>query len=438
MNKTLRNIIRLASVLMLAAFALPSGAASPTKQFYAVFPAFISSSGSIKVTFYNATPNGNSAINSLSISVASGNVSFTQAQCAAISPGSGTLTSLNTCVVTGFSGILPGLHQDFMLPVTVPDGACGNATWAAAANTGNAYPQGTAFAPMTALMQLTSRCDGVLACGDSFTSGNNTTDPGTVFGIRGLFNKDGKNGSSSSGTCTNVAYANTFLNSNPSQSNHFAWDTGSQPNAAFSYTINWFPTAFLAPSPSQNPGQWPDKQLKVSWASNPTPDQYDPALACLGALTSAQPYGLPAPYGKFYSLTDSTHIVIDVSSNVAGQSYALPVTGSAANFPIVIGTERMQVTAVSAANGSQYTLTVVRQQGGTTLGSPANGDPVMYTLMPVYPTDSSTYPNYHGLQAHMCVADQEWIPSLDAITGNLLIRYSSTLVDIGDGWVSYD
>ncbi|MEP6941984.1 MAG: hypothetical protein ABI981_03560 [Betaproteobacteria bacterium] len=437
MNNALRSAIGSVIMLMLAAFSGPIGAA-PQKLFYAVFPTFITSSP-VSVTFYNASPpNGNSTINSLSIGVGAGNVSISAANCAANSLGTGTLTG-GVCVITNFPGIPTAGNRAFTLPITItPSNApCANTTWVVAANTGNAFPQGTPFDPVGAQMQLSSHCDGILACGGSFTSGANTTDPGTVFGIRGLFNNYGIYYGSSG--CTNVAYANTFLDSNPSQSNHFAWDTGSQPNGAFSYTINWDPAPLSAPSLSQNPGQWPNKQLKVSWASNPTPSQYELALACLGPVTTTQPYGLPAPYGKFYSLTDATHIVIDVASNVAGESYALPVTDSAANFPIVIGGERMQVTAVSAvSSGSRYTLTVVRAQGGTTQYNPVYLDHVMYTLMPIYP-DTNAYPNYRGKQAHMCVADQEWIPSgLDPVTGNLKIRYFSTIVDIGDGWVSFD
>src|SRR5207244_6767342 len=82
-------------------------------------------------------------------------------------------------------------------------------------------------------------CDGILGCNDSFTKPASNSigpnDPGYVTGSRSLFNKDGV----SNGTgCVTVFYgfANDIPNNNKG---HLVWDTASQPNAAFTFTMNF-------------------------------------------------------------------------------------------------------------------------------------------------------------------------------------------------------
>jgi hypothetical protein len=409
----------------------------------------------VTVVFGNESPkSGNSYINSLiltltfpknaGVTIPFGASTFSPSASQVACPSStsnGTLdqTVLNICVANISGGIKPGAKMTITIPVTVTNVACTSASWVGQAFTGNSFSgnpfvdssqAGSAFSQGPAAVG----CDGILGCGQSF--GNPaSTDPGTVFGIRGLFNKDGK--SNSTATCgTNVAYANTLLNADPNtntpQTNHYKWDTNAQPNAAFSYTVNWQPVSL----DQSIGGVWPAGHPKVSWASQPSsPSQYSPALACLGPVDiTTPPYGLPAPYGKVVLVNFDGSIRIDVNGNVAGQSYALPVTSGGASFPIVIGPERTQVTAVAFVSSGVYDLTVNGPQGGTAPYSPQVNDPVMFTPMPIYPSGDLNYP---GQQAHMCVADQEWIPDgLDAITGNLLILYSTTFIDLGDGWSS--
>jgi hypothetical protein len=232
---SLRTTIGFLMVLMLATFALPSSAAQ-TKLFNAVIPTFITSSP-VTVKINNTSP-GNSTINSLSIAV-TGNVSITAANCAANSLGTGLLANGpgTACVITNFAGILSNTSRTFQLPITIQSGAeCANATWVVNANTGNTYPQGTAFTPVD--QNYISSCDGTLACltggepnaDNSFTSG---TGDATVTGIR-YPNKDGS-------ACVEVSYDFTNFIVTNTNTIHQVWDTNSQPNAVFAYAIPWKP-----------------------------------------------------------------------------------------------------------------------------------------------------------------------------------------------------
>ena len=250
---------------------------------------------------------------------------------------------------------------------------------------------------------------GELFCGDSlalaFTNPNNlsNTAPGYAAGSRGANNKDGS-------TCIKVDYTftNTIL---IDDTVHLKWDTNVQPNAAFIYTMN----SRLKPVDGDG---WTARRPNVAWLESPpgTPI-FVPGLACLSP-------GLPAPYGTLTAaINDTTQTSITVNATAT-----LPGTP----FPIVIGTERLQVSAVSGS-----TWTVARGQGGTTAATHFANAPVMSTPLPLIPNDPAFIAPYAvGAQAHMCIASRGWVSSgLDA-SGNPVVEYFTTVIDIGDGWTS--
>jgi len=133
---------------------------------------------------------------------------------------------------------------------------------------------------------------------------------------------------------------------------------------------------------------------------------------------------LPAPYGTLTAaINDTTQTSITVNATAT-----LPGTP----FPIVIGTERMQVSAVSGS-----TWTVARGQGGTTAATHFANAPVMSTPLPLIPNDLAFIAPYAvGAQAQMCIASRGWVSSGLDPSGNPVVEYFTTVIDIGDGWTS--
>jgi hypothetical protein len=112
--------------------------------------------------------------------------------------------------------------------------------------------------------------------------------------------------------------------------------------------------------------------------------------------------------------------------------HALPTT---VPFPIVIGIERMNVTAVTPVSTGIYDLTVVRHHGvpASRAGAHAPGSLVMSTPLPIDPYQGSA--NYQQ-QVNMCVVNHGWMAAgIHPVTGVPQIRYFTTVMDIGDGWV---
>lgn len=408
---SLRKTVGFLMVLMLAVFALPSTAASPQKIFYAVFPTFITSSP-VTITFYNATPNGNSTINSLSIGVVTGaNVTI---NCAGNSLGTGTPQADGSCVITNFAGIPAGGNRTFTLSLNIPSGACANATWVVAANTGNAFPQGTAFAPVTSQMQLNSSCDGALACATESTPGPTSFSDGTVTGIR-YPNKDGS-------ACVAIGYDFTDLIVTNNNTIHQVWDTNSQPNAMFTYAIPWLPVWADPLTGLPNPTQ-------VAWALNSSnlPD-YKDARFCL-----SQTLPVPSVGTLGAAITTPTQTPITVTSSI---------TTFTQKFPIVIDQERMTVAGIS---GNQWAVT--RGAGGTTktahsqfYSDNVTAKKVMSTLLPL-DGDGVT-----GNLMHMCILTQEVnIVAPASCTAAAptnpppaCLQINQTLLDAGDGFANQE
>jgi hypothetical protein len=243
--------------------------------------------------------------------------------------------------------------------------------------------------------------------------------------FRSIYNKDGTfNG------CGGVSYFasdtfNNFSTLNPTLV-HFRWDQSSFSTAAFQYTV-YYATAPSAPFPKVG-WLYQDGTLAANVGADPNANPLNPVVfiqapACLSAV-------LPTPYGSLSaavkSLTDK-NLKVDTS----GGALLLPTPFPSGGFPIVIGTERMQVTAISGSTG---TWTVVRATGGTTAATHAIGSPVTSSPLPILPGvspfDSTSLPTppapySAGNQAQLCVA------GMGTDSGFPFIKY----FDIGDGWV---
>jgi hypothetical protein len=244
---------------------------------------------------------------------------------------------------------------------------------------------------------------------NSFPPGvGNITQPGYAAGQRGMYNKDGS-------PCVPVGYTftNDILNTN---SVLLQWNVPSQPAAAFRYTVTWQPEYVDATT------GMPNRVTRVAW--------YGPT-GVLGALVpgrACRSANLPSPLGALGNAIGAGDSVIPVmvSASVPGTP-----------FPIVVDNERMIVTAV--AGGS---WTVVRGAGGTTAAVHAAATAVMTTPLPL---DGA------GKEMRMCIAEEGWIAIEPGVPGCPLpptpgapatppacVLYSTTVIDIGDGFMSRD
>jgi hypothetical protein len=231
--------------------------------------------------------------------------------------------------------------------------------------------------------------------------------PGYAEGKRGKYNKDG------SEPCVKVNY--TFDNDILTDDRvHLSWDVNVQPYAAFSYTMFWK----LRPVDADG---WTSVRPDVAWDPDGNGQPiFVPGIACLSP-------NLPAPYG---TLATAGGINASATTFTVSTTAVLP---SGVKFPIVIGTERMQVESVSGA-ASPYTLNVTRGTGGTAADSHAFGDRVMSTPLPIYPATDLVYPNK---QARVCVVEHGFTAAGTDADGTGLVGYFTTVIDIGDGWVRF-
>ena len=262
-------------------------------------------------------------------------------------------------------------------------------------------------------------------------------DPGYASGQRGQYNKDGSG-------CNPVNY--TFTNgitldaTNGDDFVQLHWDLVAQPGAAFSYTVNWdavpIDAATGAPAPL-NP------QVTWQFDASGNPINLRPALACLDR-------NLPMPYGTLTAASlgpDNGTITISIANpppapqpsppGVAGFATFPGANGAASfyPFPVMVGNERMQVSAVSVDpnNANNFIFTVSRHQGGTppNAASPI-GNYVMSTPLPIDNTNAA----YLGTVAQMCLVDTGWMTyKPDPVTGAPRAVWFTTLFDIGDGYI---
>ena len=295
---------------------------------------------------------------------------------------------------------------------------------------------------------------GTLNCGQPFDSTFTNPDnlakaqPGFSEGMRGAYNKDGV-----STTCVVVPYTftNTILTNDQVQ---LSWDTGIQLNAAFMYSMNWR----LRNVETTNPltGWTITPRPQVAWIADGSGNPiFVPGLACLSGK-------LPTPYGTLDAEIDAnaTSITID---GVAGFTAANAPTPSligapavpATPFPVVIPnkvnpilTERMTATGTPTVSGTSpgpYSLTYTVTRGLVTEGFSAKavhaaGAEVVSTPLPIIPNDTTSFPPAKpyvvNTQAHMCIAEHGFGAFAIGPDGTTQIMYFTTVIDIGDGWVT--
>jgi hypothetical protein len=262
----------------LAAFALPSLAASTTKYFYAYFPQVVLNTGpapaseNISFTIFNSTPPpGVSTINSMEIDAPAG-VTIN-------SISNGTLSSQGGghYIVNNMTGIKSGQSKTLTLNVTVDGPNCVQEAWGIFANAGNAYPQGDSFTDQhPAAENLTSAvgCDGTLVCNTPLSDLNPTLDGSqhSVLG-RGAFDADGSSCSTNA-----VPYSADFITLNSQTFNFKEISNGQHPT--IEYVLSWNPKPITS--------TWPNFQPSVAWlnqdgspSSQPGTPQFIPALVCL-------------------------------------------------------------------------------------------------------------------------------------------------------------
>ena len=298
---------------------------------------------------------------------------------------------------------------------------------------------------------------GVLDCGDSFASsfanpGNLAADqPGYASGSRSGYNKDGV-----ASECVPVLYTftNTILTP-PYDQVSLSWDTVSQPNAAFIYTMNWR----LRPVITSNPGNLAPSP--IGWTAMPRPGVawltdasgnpiFIPALACVSGK-------LPAPYGQLGAAIDQNATSITITG-VAGDAVTGAPKVPSTPFPVVIAnqvgglqstqTERMTAVGTptqsppTAPGAGPYTLTYTVTRGTATEGFSAKaqhaaGYQVVSTPLPIIPNDATTFPAPYTVQtqAHMCIAEHGFNAFSIGADGTTQVMYFTTVIDIGDGYV---
>jgi hypothetical protein len=248
---------------------------------------------------------------------------------------------------------------------------------------------------------------GVLDCGGTLDptltnpGGGTFGTPGYAEGKRGSTNKNGSN-------CVLVNY--TFTNSIlATDTVSLKWDTTTQPNAAFSYTMTW------QDEPVDPATGMPTRRTKVGFQvdtyGNPI---YNFGVACVSG-------NLPAQYTALAAAVDNVQTTMTVTT-----SATLPPVP----FPATIDTERVLVTNVAGA-----VWTVTRGNGGTTASGHAAAAPVMSTPLPIDPNPTladGTTPNaYQNKQVPMCIYDEGWTSA-----GGGMVRFSTSVIDIGDGFAT--
>ncbi len=409
--------------ILLAAFALPSVAGND-KKIYNLQTQIVSSSPPFTVqATLTSEPTGNSSFNSFSLSVVGLQITGIVGQ---PTSGNATFTASSVTVVNA-SPVKPGAS----ISVTLQVSSCGDGAWSASAWTG-AKLNGQSFdlVPAHSMLGTSIPC-GNLANGAAFTVPD-TVNPNCVSGTRDYYDKDGT-------IPIPVPYFVTNTLSAPVNGQlHFRWPTvvadNGDPAAAFEYSVC-------------GPGTLPAGGLdtQVAWLTDvggyPV---YIVAPDCIA------PNQLPAPYGTLEGAIsdDATSITVDALSFGFGNphgaiQHAAAIFGDPSSyFDIVIGTERMTVTAVSSDDGPGGDLseegpsefeehevelevwTVIRHVGGTLAAAHADDAPVMSTPLPLLPLTGVPPPYVAGHQAQMCIADQQTVGS----------SHFTKLIDIGDGY----
>jgi hypothetical protein len=383
----LRNILCISTAMLLATFALPSGADNG-KKMYSLAMAIVSAPPAqttppftVAATIKNE---GNSTINSFSLSVTGLTIVAVDA------PANGTAAGAFPGASVSVTHMHP-LKSGDSLTLTLHVSSCGDGAWSAVVWNGSSL-NGQSFnlVPADSTLATSIPC-GNLASGASFTVPD-SLNPSCFTGQRGYYDKDG----------SIPAGALLYFVTNLVSQQHFRWpdfQTGGDPFATFEYTI-----CGPGPLPEITDVAW--LNMDGSPASTPGTPAYLVAQDCL------EPDQLPTPYGTLTAnvgLTDST-IAVDTTTPAGGPpAGSIPYPGSPPTSPqnpgtafdIVIGTERITVQLVCTDNdqdpsdtsdctetqdGEGIALAVVqRGVGGTTATTHPAGALVMSTPLPLLP-----------------------------------------------------
>jgi hypothetical protein len=372
------------------------------------------------------TNEGNSTINSVNLFVGG----MTVVGVGTPSTGSSSFTASSVSIKN-----MHPLKSGDSVTVSIQVNSCGDGQWSGVGWSGSQL-NGSSFSLDVGASQLATS----ISCGDADAGVAfivpNSLDPTCVTGERGYYDKDGISRSGVQYFVTNTVPTNGHL--------QFRWPdsaigTGVDSAATFEYTI-----CSSGPVPAHGSQQvaWLNKDGTL--ASTPGVPDYIPALDCM------VPKRLPAPYGTLvYDIDDS---VTMLTVNALMPLGPAPPLGTTPNgtiphavppFDIVIGSERMHVTAVVSDEDSAGDLsdpsesteeeleteiwTVVRGYGNTHADSHSGNPLVMSTPLPIMTVTQGMHGQYvAGNQALMCVAD-----SFPEGGG-----HATTIIDIGsDGHV---
>ncbi|HET9671151.1 MAG TPA: hypothetical protein VFQ93_16230 [Casimicrobiaceae bacterium] len=418
----LQKMVALLLSISLSAFALSAMAAKtgPTKTYaLSVDTTQITYDGPdgaktlhvpapVFVTIKNESPpsTANSNISSFSFTVSGVTITGLGVDATDVCSSQGGICTFDSQTQTvAVTNISPPVQAKGTFTVPVMVNSCGDGNWTAQVWSGSQLngnpfggpvPDGTLpGTPSTHVSCGDAACNAPFAVPNSFMVSGSPTD---VSGVRGKYNKDG-------GTCSTIAYFAT--NTIPANETlHFAWDMN-EIGATFRYNATF-----------QNPGA-----PQFAWRTDSLGPVFVDAQACLATQFSNN---LPAPYGTLAQSVNSSKNKISVNVTTA-PTISLP-------FPIIVESERMQVTAISPGN-----WTVMRGQGGTNAVShtvtTATPIYVMSTPRPLLEgpfNPRQTIAGYKvGDQAHGCIdfpADTTPDHSIWGVTSTFGI------IDIDDIW----
>jgi hypothetical protein len=410
----LRNVLCVLMAIALATLALPSSADNGKKRFslsMAIVSAPPAPTPPPFTVTATVTNEGNSTINSFSLSVTGLIIVGVNP------PASGTAAGPFPGSSVSVTKMHP-LKSGDSLTLTLQVSSCGDGAWGASAWTGSSQ-NGQTFDLVPADSTLATP----IPCGDLASNAQfsvpDSLNPNCVTGQRGFYDKDG---SIPAGA---VPYFVTNLPS--ADQRHFRWpdfQAGGDPLATFRYTI-----CGTGPLPELTEVAW--LNMDGSPASTRGTPAYITAQDCLENANF-----LPAPYGTLQADNGGT---ITVDTTIPGGANGV-IVPPALPFDIVIGTERLTVTACAEGDedegidqecGEQAnepeTWSVTRAVGNTTQVTHTGGL-VMSTPLPLLPENVGA-PYTAGNQAQMCIAGQQG----EDEGGN----HSTTFIDIGDGWVNH-
>jgi hypothetical protein len=413
----MRNFVTFLMTLTVMAFTVP-GMAAPPQKIYTIHMDVVTRDGTgntqLQATIKNNSPptSNNSQFSSIDLYV---DLDW-------------TLVSTQPVTITETGTTSPGGSIDFSVPghlritnlypvkpqesltVTywVNNFSCGDGGWNAQVWTGSSLSGALlTLIPAPDYQPVTPISCGAIACNQLFTLQPSSgfcalkpTNPECLQGVRSFYDKDGATVNSSC-TAVDVYLSNRLIDLSQL---HFRWV--SEPTAAFLYTVN----SGLTSKPT----------ISLAWLADTNGPVPITGQSCLASNPANS--NLPAPYGTLTAGTDdtTTQIQVDVSTAIA------PVPKKAP-FPIVIGTERMQVTKMTGSG----TWTVTRGAGGTSPSPHLLSDKVMSTPLPLITgplTSRQTAIGYViGNQAQMCIEGQATYSDDGS--------WFTNIIDIGDGWV---